>query len=265
MKLRAVVLVLVCSALAAARASAQQSKWKFFEYGAELQWWWASLDSEIRAGNATDSKVIRFEDEFDLDTAEDIPHLELSVSPAEGHTVSFAYDTVNYSGSRRLSRNVLFDDILFGAGTLADAELKVRHAHMEYKYRFYDDPNWKSDVHVGLSAFSIKSEVRGTDATLGLPATGGRSDTSVLPTVGFGATYVDEEWVENLQLHFVVWGMPTRSQGSVLDARGEAILKLHRYVSVALGYRVAGLKTRSGDNRSDLVIGGPYASVMLSY
>jgi len=259
------VVALLAAGLVVSAAGAQEATWRFFEYAMELQWWWASLDSETSMGGTTDGRNLRFEDKFGLQTEEDIPHISLEVSPTAGHRIGFSYDTVEYAGGLVIPQQVLYDDTTFQAATQTQSQLDLRHAHLGYRYRFFDDIKWKSDVHLGVSLFSIDSEVRGTDALTGLPTMAGDRETTILPTFGLGALYQDEDWMENVTLHFVVWGMETRSQGSVLDGRAEAILELHRYVSVAAGYRISALKARAGDDRTDLVIGGPFVSLLLSY
>lgn len=240
--IRSAVLLAAVAAVPAAQADV-------LGFGASIGYW----DSDLSGKADKDGDRVDVDDELDLSN-----NSEANLSAFLEHpipllpNVRLSYIKIDQDGRGRLGSG--FDG--FVAGTPVDSSLKWRQTDLTLYYEVLD--NW-INLDLGLTVRDLDAELKVTDVA-GLEQS--KTDVDAVVPMGYAAARFD--------LPFS--GLSVGINGNVISYGGDSVYDYDVYgqyafagVQLRAGYREMAVDYEDGDDRLNIDIGGPFASVGFSF
>ncbi|MCK7544158.1 TIGR04219 family outer membrane beta-barrel protein [Marinobacter bryozoorum] len=217
--------------------------------GASIGYW----DSDLSGKAAKGGDQVNVENELDLSN-----NTEANLSAYLEHpipllpNVRLSYVKIDQTGRGELSTG--FDDIPAGVGV--DSSLDWRQTDLTLYYEVLD--NWVN-LDLGVTARDLDAELQVSD-TAGL--TNSKTEVDAVVPMGFAAARFD----------LPLTGVSVGANGNFISYSGDSVYDYDVYgqyafagVQLRAGYREMAVDYEDGDDRLDIDIGGPFASVGFSF
>ena len=240
--IRSAILLTAVAAVPAAQADV-------LGFGASIGYW----DSDLSGKAVKNGDRVDVDDELDLSN-----NTEANLSAFLEHpipllpNVRLSYIKIDQSGRGQLGSG--FDD--FVAGTPVDSSLKWRQTDLTLYYEVLD--NWVN-LDLGLTVRDLDAELKVSDVA-GLNRS--KTDVDAVLPMGYAAARFD----------LPLSGLSVGINGNVISYGGDSVYDYDVYgqyavagVQLRAGYREMAVDYEDGDDRLDIDIGGPFASVGFSF
>jgi outer membrane protein len=230
-----------------------------FEVGARGYYWFPSLDGNVEVDKARIvGTSIDFEKDLGIDD-ESYPTIEAFIQ-ADKHHFSVAYTSIEYSGTKTLTRSIVFDGKTYSASSLVNSLIEYRQVDFAYQYDFLNLENI-------LAGFSLGGvfQVTYLDGKVGLKTTGiDEKEEFALPIPMIGL---------NLHVGLLADILEGRMRGTAIGYSGNMIYELAGDVSytpfpfldIHGGYKIFVIDIDEDDIVLDYGLSGPYIALTFSF
>jgi hypothetical protein len=221
--------------------------------------WSARFDGATRADGETGLGTRVDVDELGLDGAEAAGMAELTLRfPGVGRFTLDAW-RVGLEGSETLDGNVVYDDVLFPAGTRMDSELEVSVVSLDYGFTLASFDALTIEGEAGLRYVAGHAEVEGG----GLTAKANLNRPLLLPGVRVEGTLLP--WLSAAaDVHAIAFSTANLSL-RWLELDLEATARPWRGLRVGLGYRLYRVDAKATEDSTnfdlDGSLHGPYVAL----
>lgn len=203
------------------------------------------------------SKMVSFEDFFDVPINSQFARIEGSWRFGERHYVDVGYVNIDRSGSRQIDSDFTFGDYTFHAGAQVEGGFASRFLYAAYRYDFLHEDRVRISGSAGISAERLEARVSsqaGVTDPNGQTVTGGGSQEGHLslpvPLLG-----LQLDWALHprfvLQTHTRMFSINYSGiRGSQTDNAVRLLWCFHRNASLGVGYDEVSLNLpqfRTGD------------------
>jgi outer membrane protein len=230
-----------------------------FEVGARGYYWFPSLDGNVEVDKARIvGTSIDFEKDLGIDD-ESYPTIEAFIQ-ADKHHFSVAYTSIEYSGTKTLTRSIVFDGKTYSASSLVNSLIEYRQVDFAYQYDFLNLENI-------LAGFSLGGvfQITYLDGKVGLKTTGiDEKEEFALPIPMIGL---------NLHVGLLADILEGRMRGTAIGYSGNMIYELAGDVSytpfpfldIHGGYKIFVIDIDEDDIVFDYGLSGPYIALTFSF
>jgi outer membrane protein len=230
-----------------------------FEVGARGYYWFPSLDGNVEVDKARIvGTSIDFEKDLGIDD-ESYPTIEAFIQ-ADKHHFSVAYTSIEYSGTKTLTRSIVFDGKTYSASSLVNSLIEYRQVDFAYQYDFLNLENI-------LAGFSLGGvfQITYLDGKVGLKTTGiDEKEEFALPIPMIGL---------NLHVGLLADILEGRMRGTAIGYSGNMIYELAGDVSytpfpfldIHGGYKIFVIDIDEDDIVLDYGLSGPYIALTFSF
>jgi outer membrane protein len=230
-----------------------------FEVGARGYYWFPSLDGNVEVDKAN---IVGTSIDFDKDLGiddENYPTIEAFIQ-ADKHHFSVAYTSIEYSGTKTLTRSIVFDGKTYSASDLVNSLIEYRQIDFAYQYDFLNLENI-------LAGFSLGGvfQVTYLDGKVSLKTTGiDEKEEFALPIPMIGL---------NLHVGLLADILEGRMRGTAIGYSGNMIYELAGDVSytpfpfldIHGGYKIFVIDIDEDDIVFDYGLSGPYVALTFSF
>lgn len=220
------------------------------DLGVELGVSQTNLEADFEYGNAaTRTKV----DEDLLGLDDKVTNIKPRVYYTSGnHTFDFDYESLDFSGSNTLTKNVVFDDKTYAINTNVRSTMEFDWYRLGYKYSLVNNDN--SNLKAGIDLNILDTNV-GLDSDL--TAASNYSETIPLPTLVLNGKY---SFNENFAIEGKFAGLTAGSKGSYTEAFAGLNIKclLLDNAHWRLGYQTKKLEIDVDDFDGELKFSGGF-------
>ena len=143
------------------------------------------IDSQIRISNDQgQGTLIDLEDDFGLDDSVASLRIQGHYRFNAEHRFIYSFIDASRDASNVVERDIIFDDKVFPAGSLVNADFSVQLIRLLYGYSFFQNDKIDLSFTTGIVGMNL-------DTTLESPIEDREEDSSFLPlpVVGFRSTY----------------------------------------------------------------------------
>ncbi len=230
-----------------------------FELGARGIYWFPSLKGNVKVDK---SSIIGTNADLDDDLGidnEDYPALEVFLGVGDHH-LSLAYTDIDYSGSRILSRTIVFSGQTYIVSALVNSSVEYSMIDLCYQYDFLDLENI-------LAGFSLGTviQIKYLNGDISLDTTGidEREDFTVpVPMVGL-----------NLHVGILADILEARIKGTGITYSGDNLYEISGEISwtplpfldIHGGYKRFAIDIDEDDVIFDYDMSGPYITLTVSF
>jgi hypothetical protein len=182
----------ICALGAALPAQAQSLDDRFWLQGAA---YWAEVDSSFRVdsiGNTTPGTDIDFESDLDLEDSEALPSFSAGWRAMKRLIIGGDYYALDRSGTRTLSRDIVFEDATFPASATVSSSMSSNIYRLTAGWAFIQNDQWEAGAALGLHMTDFETTIEGEASIGGATATTtrrGRDFLAPLPTIGAFANW----------------------------------------------------------------------------
>lgn len=149
----------------------------------ELGYQQNKFDADFAYGNSNTRTVVS---ESDIGLEEKDSTVKPRLFYMSGnHTFDFDYESLDFSGSKNITRTIVFDDKTYTAGANVQSTLEIDWYRFGYRYKVLGDE--KSYLNLGLDINLLKTDV-GLDASA-LNISSNYSETLPVPTLVINGNY----------------------------------------------------------------------------
>ncbi len=192
-------LVIVTAALAAPSALLAADDWRGWPTGDQITLsvgvYEANMDTEATASevNGLVGTPVNFEDDLGLDSSETAVYASLNWRLFKRHELVFNYYNLNRDAVDTTAEPLVFDGVIFPAGTETDTVFDISVYEMAYSYSLIFDATRNLYLGLGISAQNLDFSIASTD----FPALSTDESFVVpLPTINMGIDYaVTDSWL----------------------------------------------------------------------
>jgi hypothetical protein len=230
-----------------------------FEVGARGYYWFPSLDGEVQVDK---SSVIGTTLDFDKDLGiddEDFPCVEAFVGFGNHH-LSLAFAYIDYSGRKRLTRNINFRGKIYSVSDLLTSSIEYSMIDLHYQYNLLDLEN----ILAGFS-WDVVVQVKCMDGEVSLKTTGideSEDFTYPIPMLGF-----------NLHMGILDDILGARLRGTAIGFSGITFYEVmgdiswtpFRFIDIHGGYKTFVIDIDEDDVIFDYDMSGPYVALTVSF
>jgi len=215
------------------------------EAGARVFYWFPSLKGDLKV-DADGVTGTQFSIKDDLDIGnKNIPSVEAYIGGGRHHA-GLAYSQVDFSGSKVLTRNIVFNGQTYAMGTNVESDLKLKMLDLEYQYDAVNLENVLAGFSIGVIG---KVKYLDGEARLFSSAAGEKKETFGIPVpmVGIGVHAGLLANILEARAKFTGIGY---SGNRFYDALAEISYTPFPFMDIHGGYRYMKLKV---DNVSDVL------------
>jgi outer membrane protein len=230
-----------------------------FEVGARGYYWFPSLDGNVKVDGAG---IIGTSIDFDKDLGiddESYPTIEAFIG-ADKHHFSLAYTSIDYSGTKTLTKTIVFNGKTYSTSALVSSSIEYRQIDFAYQYDFLNLENI-------LAGFSLGGvfQVTYLDGKVSLKTTGiDEKEEFALPIPMIGL---------NLHVGLLADILEGRMRGTAIGYSGNMIYEIAGDVSytpfpfldIHGGYKIFVIDIDEDDIVFDYGLSGPYIALTLSF
>jgi len=230
-----------------------------FEVGARGYYWFPSLDGNVEVDKAS---IVGTSIDFDKDLGiddESYPTIEAFIE-ADKHHFSLAYTSIEYSGTKTLTRSIVFNGKTYSASALVNSLIEYRQIDFAYQYDFLNLENILAGFSLG-GVFQVKY----LDGKVSLKTTGiDEKEEFTLPVPMIGL---------NLHVGLLADILEGRIRGTAIGYSGNMIYEIAGDVSytpfpfldIHGGYKIFVIDIDEEDIVFDYGLSGPYIALTLSF
>jgi outer membrane protein len=230
-----------------------------YEVGARGYYWFPSLDGEVKVNEANIiGTTIDFDDDLGIED-ESFPTIEAFIV-ADKHHFSLAYTSIDYSGTKTLTKSIVFNGKTYSASALVNSSIEYRQIDLVYQYDFLNLEN----VLAGFSLGGV-IQVKYLDGEVSLKTTGIDEKgelTLPIPMIGF-----------NLHIGLLADILEARIRGTAIGYSGNMIYEIvgdisytpFPFIDIHGGYKTFTIDIDEDDVFFDYGISGPYIALALSF
>jgi outer membrane protein len=232
-----------------------------FEIGARGYYWFPSLDGKVKVDEAgVVGTLIDFEEDLGIDD-ESYPTIEAFVG-AGRHRLSLAYTDIEYSGTKTLTEDIVFQGETYSATDIVDSAIEYRQIDFVYQYNFVNLENVLAGFSLGgvLQGTYLDGEVSLETKTTGIDE---KEDFSLpIPMIGL-----------NLHIGLLADILAANIRGTGIGYSGNMIYEIAGDVSytpfplldIHGGYKTFVIDFDDDDALLDYNLSGPYVALALSF
>jgi len=226
------------------------------------------MDTEatISQVNGLAGTPVDFEDDLGLESTQTALFASINLRLFERHELNFNYYNLDRSAVDTLAEPLVFNGVVFPAGTRTDTVFDLAVYEMSYSYSFLFDQTKNLRFGFGVSAQNLDFRIASTDFPL---LSTDESFVVPLPTLNVGADYaLTDNWL--LGANFGYMNADIQISGDTVDATvliadAGVRWKPLRNVGVGLNYSLFHLdgnySNKSIDAQLDLDYAGPQLSL----
>jgi len=230
-----------------------------FEVGARGYYWFPSLDGNVEVDKAS---IVGTSIDLDKDLGiddESYPTIEAFIE-ADKHHFSLAYTNIEYSGTKTLTRSIVFNGKTYSASALVNSLIEYRQIDFAYQYDFLNLENILAGFSLG-GVFQVKY----LDGKVSLKTTGiDEKEEFTLPVPMIGL---------NLHVGLLADILEGRIRGTAIGYSGNMIYEIAGDVSytpfpfldIHGGYKIFVIDIDEEDIVFDYGLSGPYIALTLSF
>ncbi|UCG66750.1 MAG: hypothetical protein JSW12_07005 [Deltaproteobacteria bacterium] len=230
-----------------------------FEIGARGYYWFPSLDGTVKVDEANIiGDTIDFENDLGIED-EDYPTGEAFVGLGRHH-LSLTYTNIDYSGSKTLTRTIVFKGETYVINSLVTSSIEYQMIDFHYQYDFLNLENILAGFSLG-GVFQVKY----LDGEVNLKTTGldEKEDFTIpIPMVGL-----------NLHIGLISDMLEARLKGTAMSYSGNTIYEIMAdisltplpFIDIHGGYKTFVIDIDEDDVMLDSDMSGPYVALTVSF
>jgi outer membrane protein len=230
-----------------------------FEIGARGYYWFPSLDGNVKVDEAAIiGDTINFENDLGIED-ENYPSVEVFLGGGRHH-LSFMHTSIDYSGKKTLTRQIIFNGKTYSIGDLVTSFIEYKMMDFLYQYDFLNLEN----VGAGFSLGAVL-QVKYLDGEVALKTTGidEKEDFKFpIPMIGL-----------NLHIGILADVLEARLRGTGIGYSGNAIYELTAdiswtplpFVDIHGGYKSFVIDIDEDDVIFDYDMSGPFVALTVSF
>jgi outer membrane protein len=230
-----------------------------FEVGARGYYWFPSLDGNVKVDGAG---IIGTSIDFDKDLGiddESYPTIEAFIG-ADKHHFSLAYTSIDYSGTKTLTKTIVFNGKTYSTSALVSSSIEYRQIDFAYQYDFLNLENILAGFSLG-GVFQVKY----LDGKVNLKTTGideKEEFTLPIPMIGL-----------NLHIGLLADILEARIRGTAIGYSGNMIYEIagdvsytpFPFIDIHGGYKTFVIDIDEDDVVFDYDLTGPYIALTVSF
>ena len=225
--------------------------------------WFPSIDAKARSSSFGVSGDLVTSDEIGLDDPEVVIVGSATLRFAQRHTLRTEAFGFSVDGSKRIDQSFTFDGKVYPIGTQVDSEADVVFGGADYGFDL---------VHTEIIAIGLTLGVRAVSAkaTIESPLLNQKGEGELqvaLPAIGIvGILHpFPIPILKSLALSARLTGGTIGDAGTFIDADGGVEWLPIPLLALRLGYRYFHAEGENDGDEAEVDLGGPYASVTLSF
>jgi len=163
-------------------------------------WVLSKFDTNLQAdGTVVSGSDIDLDKDLNLDVSNGVAFIGGTWRPFKNHEFGFGYFSNNTDGTRKLSRDIIFDGVTYPVDSTVKADFNVDVYELSYTWWGMQKEDWALGLRLGLVGYSIDTSI-----TLLLDSTGNDVGNSVsnsvspnVPAPAIGAAWrwrVADQW-----------------------------------------------------------------------
>jgi hypothetical protein len=228
-------------------------------FRAEVTLLGASFDTTIRVDPSITRQgtELSAEDDLGLDSSQILPQAELTLLPGKNHLVRLSGFSTRRSASKRLERQIVFDDQIYRVNERVDSELNITMIGLTYGYRFLVRNRGELTATFGIEI----SEVEANAVVRSRVIRESDGGVAPLPLIGLEGRFdFTPRWSAEVRVQYLQADVD-EIDGSVTEGRVALTWRKNPYLVFGIGYRTFGLKVDSRNEDTpglvDMQIPGP--------
>lgn len=234
----------------------------FVEVWGEARYWRPTLESAIVASapGAPGTSVDPVTD-LGVDEEQNAFEARAGVTLLGRHKFRIGYLPLSFDGDRTITQNFTFQGQNFAVNDRVITDLDVKILRAGYEFDFFKTPLGYLGILFEVHYFDGEARLRTTTA----PIRDETVDFKVpVPVVGLAfRTYPTITRIVSLGAELV--GVYAGSTGHYLDGEASITFSPWPFVELTGGYRVIDLEGEDGDDKLDLFLHGPFASLTIRF
>ena len=234
----------------------------FVEIWGEARYWRPTLESAIVASapGAPGTSVDPVTD-LGVDEEQNAFEARAGVTLLGRHKFRIGYLPLSFDGDRTITQNFTFQGQNFAVNDRVITDLDVKILRAGYEFDFFKTPLGYLGILFEVHYFDGEARLRTTTA----PIRDETVDFKVpVPVVGLAfRTYPTITRIVSLGAELV--GVYAGSTGHYLDGEASITFSPWPFVELTGGYRVIDLEGEDGDDKLDLFLHGPFASLTIRF
>jgi hypothetical protein len=211
-------------------------------YTFDAGWFFLSTDTRVRVDGETSGSVgtdIDFDESFGVGDVDRF-RFDGMWRFAKRHGVRAMYFENNRSGSRDLSRDIIFGDTTFPIAATVSAKSELRVMQLSYEYAFHQRENYEIAASLGLHMLEAGL---GLSATVDGPGVGGAvaldeaaKSKAPLPVIGLrGLWRLSDKVYATAQAQFFAADIDEYS-GTLTDLKAQVVWQFTPHFGAGIGY-----------------------------
>lgn len=239
-------------------APADAADW---EIGARVSYWFSTVDGDLRVdGNGLQGTTINLKDDLGFSNAY-MGYVE-AFGQFGRHHLTASYVSADYSGSTNIPRTIIFKGQTYPAGSLVEAELKLKVMNFEYQYDFVKIKNILAGLSVGAIGKIMYIEGETSSQAPGLGLSGQGSFYAPIPMLGIGAQM--GILANLLELRGKVTGS-NFSGNTFYEADAALALTPFPFTELSCGYRIIKYDYEKDALLFNITMSGPYVGLAIRF
>jgi len=233
-----------------------------FGFGAQAQYWIPTFNGDMRVDDGV-LGIIGTEIDMESDlgmSEENYPGVDAFFGIGN-HEFRFAYSSINLSGAKYLTRDIIFDGDTYISGIYVKSDLTTNMFDLEYQYKFLNLENILAGFSVGLIG---RIKYLDGEVSMQSSAHNDRKDIHVpVPMVGLGINIGILANILEARGKFVGMGY---SDSYFYDGMAEISFTPFPFLNIHGGYRAMSIKIDDIDDvYAEMDFYGPYAGLAVSF
>ena len=234
---------------------------KYWELGARVSYWFSNISGNVRVdSNVIQGTTIDLKNDLGIDRSY-MGYFEIYGQFGRHHLTAGYVDT-DYSGSTNIPRTLIFGGKTYPAGSLVQAEIKLKVIDFEYLYDFLRFDQFLSGLSFGGIGKIMYVEGHTSSFAPALALSGQGSFYAPIPMLGLGARLgLLGNWLE-------VRGKATGSNFSgntFYEADAALALRLIPFTELSGGYRVIRYDYEKNNLFFNVKLSGPYVGLTILF
>jgi hypothetical protein len=234
---------------------------KDWEIGARAAYWFSTVDGDLRIdGNGIQGSTINLKDDLGFENV-NMGYVE-AFGQFGRHRLTVGYVEADYSGSTNIPREIIAKGQTYPAGSLVEADLKLKILELEYQYDILRIENVLAGLSVGAIAKILYTEGHTSSRAPALGLGGQGNFYAPIPMLGIGVRMgLLADWLE-------FRGKLTGSNFSgntFLGADAAFSLTPLPFIDVSCGYRYIQYDYEEDNLLMDITLSGPYIGLAIRY
>lgn len=167
------------------------------------------------------------------------------------------YVPLNMSGTKTLTENLIYHNVLFPAGETVSTHLNVYYAALSYDSLVYRSDSLSFRLGVQADVWNFNGKLEGISP---LVLNESRGLRQVLPGINASVASSVGDWTFSARSSFAAI-----QNHEIWDMEAQAALALSKKVDLGIGYRRIRFDLGEGTNKFDVVAGGPFVGLTLRF